>query len=456
MINEIVTLNVKDYGALGDGKTDNTPMIQNVIDKCSQNGGGKVHIPSGQYLCGTIQFRSNVTLYLENGAFLVSATDPELFNDGGKMRRWRLIIADNLENIAICGQGKIVGTGQEELQRRAGTTYDMASRPAFRPGVIHFRNCRNVIIRDITFQHSDNWTVCLDQCKSVLIDGVRIDNNYFRTNSDGIDIVSCERVRISNCDIIAGDDGIVIKTLEKIPCRDVVVTNCIVESCATGLKIGTESYGDFSDILFTNCIVKNSYGGAGIFIKDGATAERIKFSHCLFSTYDDPYSINLSNSVCPIFLDVEKRNEDSKLGQIRDVFFEDISIRSENSIVIQSHQSNPIENLSLKGLFFDVSKDFDFSIRQKPAGTIHAYNVDAGTEFVRKESYIVLANINTLFVDDIYVRINPEVFEKTLRNAIHGHKLHNGTIRSIRMQPFDSGIPALNLIQSSGINVIEK
>lgn len=448
-----LTVNVKDYNAIGDNNTDNTVALQNAIDSCAKrNGGGTVYIPPGYYVIGTIRFRSNVTLHIDNGGYLVASRNPDVFLDGGKMRQWRLIVADNLENICIYGQGGIIGTGKEDLQRRAGTTYDMSNRPAFRPGGIHFRNCKNVNIRNIRFVDSDNWTLCLDQCRNVRIDGLSIENNYFRTNSDGIDLVSCERVCISNCTIVSGDDGIVLKTLENIPCRDVAVSNCIIESCATGLKLGTESFGNFSDILFSNCIVKNSYGGAGIFIKDGAKAERIKFSHCLFETYEDPYSINLTQSICPIFIDIEKRRDDSKLGQIRDISFQDIIIRSENSVVIQSPESHPIENLTMKGIFLDVTKHFDFSNRVKPAGTIHAYHVDAGTDFVRQEAYIVLANIKGLLLDDIHVRIRGEVYQKTPRHAVYGRGIHNGILRLVRREPSDNRFPDFQFDRCSAID----
>jgi polygalacturonase len=147
---------------------------------------------------------------------------------------------------------------------------------------------------------------------------VSILNNYYRVNADGIDPVSCRNVHISNCHIVAGDDCIVCKTREGSPCEDIVVTNCTLESVATAVKIGTESPSDFRNIHFSNCVIRNSTVGIGMYIKDGAIAERISFTDCTVETIREPELVNTSmqNSVYPIFVDIEQRHKDSRIGRI--------------------------------------------------------------------------------------------------------------------------------------------
>jgi hypothetical protein len=245
----------------------------------------------------------------------------------------------------------------------------------------------------------------------------------------------------------------VIKTFGQTPCERVTVTNCIIESCATGLKIGTESHSHFYDILFSNCIVRNSYGGAAIFIKDGAHAERIQFSHCIFHTYDDPYSINLTESICPIFVDVERRKPESRLGRIRDLRFSDIQVYSENSIVIQGAVDSPIENLSLRGIFMRIEKPFDFTMRIKPAGTL--YNLEAAqrTEYMRQEAYVSIANVSNLYVDDVDVLISKDVFAQQPRSALYGHRLCGGLIRDVRRFPSEGTPEFLKLKDCTSVQM---
>jgi polygalacturonase len=131
----------------------------------------------------------------------------------------------------------------------AAKFFNVSSPIAFFVGILEFIGCKDVTIRDVTVRYSDSWTLDLERCENVVIDGVSILNSYYRVNADGIDPVSCKSVRISNCHIVAGDDCIVCKTREGYPCEDIVVTNCVLESIATAVKIGTESPSDFRNIL---------------------------------------------------------------------------------------------------------------------------------------------------------------------------------------------------------------
>ncbi|MHC4170364.1 MAG: glycosyl hydrolase family 28 protein, partial [Planctomycetota bacterium] len=182
-----------------------------------------------------------------------------------------------------------------------------------------------------------------------------------------MDPVSCRNVHISNCYIIAGDDCIVCKTRDGAPCEDIVITNCTMSSNATAVKIGTESPSDFRNIHMSNCVIRDSTVGIGMYIKDGATAERITFSNCTIETIRKPALVkeSLMNSVYPIFVDIEKRNPDSRVGRIRDLTFSDISIVSDNGILIQGMSQPNIENLVLRNITQRVDRAFDYSQRRK-------------------------------------------------------------------------------------------
>ncbi|MGB2808455.1 MAG: glycosyl hydrolase family 28 protein, partial [Sedimentisphaerales bacterium] len=288
---------------------------------------------------------------------------------------------------------------------------------------------------DITVRYSDSWTFDLEFCQKVYITGVSILNNYYRVNADGIDPVSCKNVHISNCYIIAGDDCIVCKTRQGVPCEDIVVTNCTMSSVATAVKIGTESQGDFRNIQVSNCVIRDSTIGIGMYIKDGATAERISFSNCSIETIRRPELANdsLRNSVYPIFVDIEKRGPDSKVGRIRDLTFSDITIVSDNGILIQGMSRPNIENLTLRNITMRVDREFDYSNRKKHVGGRTSSTQDRRrTEFARIQSYATFANIKDLTIDHLQVYIPEKVYARFPRSALSLHNVQAADISHIR------------------------
>lgn len=427
---------VRDHGAKGDRTTNDTVAIQKAIDACNSAGGGIVVFPAGNYLSGSLELRSHVTLQLDAGATLWISTDPR---DYANKRRGNLLYAQNAEHIAIVGQGTIHGQGTADYGRRRGVKEEA---PSFRTGILLFENCRHVIIRDVTILFSDAWTIHLQRCETVFIDGVTIFNNYYRTNSDGIDPNSCRDVHISNCHIVAGDDCIVLKSTEPYPCENVVVTNCTLETIATALKLGTESHGDFRNIHFSNCTIRNTPVGIGFYMKDGATMERVTFSNISIES-----SSPSLHTVYPVFMDIEKRNPDSRSGKIRDVTFRDITIHTGAGSLIQGMPESPIENLTLQNITVRVDRAEDHSKRSKPVGGTRTTRDDRDTKYARQPAYLILAHVNGLLVDNIRVLVSDEVHRQYERSAISGHLLEQGTIRAVSRSPAGAGgkLPVISL-----------
>ncbi len=418
---------ITEFGAIGKKAADNTDPIRKAITSCAAAGGGTVYVPAGDYGCGGLRLKSNVNLHLEAGATLWVSPNKANYKDGN-----RFLYARDQKNITVSGRGTIHGTGQEDLGRKKG---DKRPRPDFRVGILQFVRCENVMIKDITVRYSDSWTFDLEFCQKVYITGVSILNNYYRVNADGIDPVSCKNVHISNCYIIAGDDCIVCKTRQGVPCEDIVVTNCTMSSVATAVKIGTESQSDFRNIQVSNCVIRDSTVGIGMYIKDGATAERISFSNCSIETIRRPELANdsLRNSVYPVFVDIEKREPKSKVGRIRDLTFSDISIISDNGILIQGMSSPNIENLTLRNITLRVDREFDYSNRKKHVGGRTSSTQDRRrTEFARIQSYATFANIKDLSIDHLQVYIPQAVYAKYPRSALSLHNVQAADVSHIR------------------------
>lgn len=283
---------VYNFGAKGDGKTNDTYAIQSAIDSCFISGGGKVLLHNGQFLSGTIRLKSNVTLFIESGTVLLGSDKPDDYPvlktdypavSGEYSTDKALVYAENAENIVITGNGTIDGRGDD---------LEPMSRP--RPHILVLRSCKNIKVRNIRFYNAAFWVQKYQSCNNLLIDGITVDSRENKDiekprfydvpggrNTDGCNIVDSRNVRISNCNINSGDDGIVFKSfLRNEGCSNVVVNNCIITTNASGVKIGTESAGNFKDFNISNCVIYNTRGAAiGLMAVDGANVERVIVSN---------------------------------------------------------------------------------------------------------------------------------------------------------------------------------
>ena len=203
-----------------------TGRIQEAIDTVAARGGGTVRIGSGIHRIGTIFLRSRVTLHLENGCVLKGSSDiadyPEVaggFTDAvGQQRNRCLIYAEDTIGTAITGEGIIDGSGGDYGFEEDG-----------RPFMVRFIDCEDVQVTGITLQNSQGWVSHYLGCENVRIHGLTI-RSRVNSNNDGIDIDSCRRVRISDCDIDTGDDAICIKSTRAEPSEDIIVTCCRISS----------------------------------------------------------------------------------------------------------------------------------------------------------------------------------------------------------------------------------
>ena len=311
------TFDVRDFGAKADGKSLDSPAINKAIEAAAKVGRGTVSFPAGTYLAGSIHLRSNITLDLEAGSVILGAPEgthafdaPEpnpfdAYQDFGHSH-WHnsLIWGENLENIAIVGEGIINGGG---LSRGTGNT---PVPDGDGNKTIALKLCRNILFRDFTIAHGGHFAYLLTGCDNVTMDNLKID-----TNRDGIDLDCCRNVRVSNCAVNSPrDDAICPKSSYglgfKRATEDVTITNCLVSGFDEGsmldgtfkggggtgrIKFGTESNGGFKNITVSNCVFDHCLGlaiesvdGGDI---DGISVSNITMRECLNS----PIFIRLGN-----------------------------------------------------------------------------------------------------------------------------------------------------------------
>ncbi|MCW3804738.1 glycoside hydrolase family 28 protein [Plebeiibacterium marinum] len=311
--------NIQDFGAVADGVTLNTKAIQQAIDKANKKGGGKVIIPSGKFLTGSIQLKSNVELYLEEGAFLLGSTSPyDYFKVKGEgtpespktddNSELGLILAIDASNIKITGQGTIDGQGlalalNGDSLHHAGVLVDknynyrrMRPSELVRPKLFRFLQSNNIEIKDVTLTNSANWGLSFDLCKNMILDHLTIINRAY-WNNDGMDITDCKNVKITNCNIDAADDGICLKSYHPESCNDsIYIANCTVRSSASAVKFGTGSFGGFKNVTIENIKVFDTFRSAiAIESVDGAVIENIKVKNIVAKNTGNAIFIRLGH-----------------------------------------------------------------------------------------------------------------------------------------------------------------
>jgi polygalacturonase len=275
-----VTLNVRDLGATGDGKTKDTLAIQQTIERCSALGGGEVVVPSGDYLTGALALRSNVLLRLQQGASLIGS--PDMADYPLAQVRWEghwikgyigFISATDADDIAIVGPGKIVGSQaiRGRVQRPSGLRL---------PALIEFNNCRNVRMEDCDTQQFGMWSIHPVYCENVTFKNVIV-----KSGADGIDVDSCRHTVIDGCTFETGDDSISLKsgrgaegnTIGR-PCEDVLITNStFTDTGFANIGIGSETSAGVRNVRIEHCkfiharsfaIFIKTRTGRGAFIED--------------------------------------------------------------------------------------------------------------------------------------------------------------------------------------------
>lgn len=312
---------VKKYGAKSDGVTLNTCAVQSAIDACFESGGGTVLFDSGDFVLSTVFLRDNVRILIEKGARILGAPsfDDYCFHEKIDYPAYQdqshtyfdcsMFVGKGCKNIAITGEGVIdMRSVWDEENKR-----DIVCRG---PKCIAFKECQNAEISGITVLNATDLAIYFAGCEDVEIRDVSM-----RVYIDGISPDNSKRVKIENCDIECGDDGIVFKssyTLNRIDvCRDITVKNCRVKSRCSAIKLGTETNGGFYNIEIDGVDIRETrITGIAIESVDGAIIDGLTLKN-----------IKMRNVGAPLFIHLGQRMRGPKgleIGRIRNITLENI------------------------------------------------------------------------------------------------------------------------------------
>jgi len=314
---ETALLDVRRFGAAGDGETDDTAKLQAAILACP--AGGTVALPQGDYRCGPLFLKSNTALWLQKGARILGRTERAAYPvlpgmlpaaDGEyNLGTWEgnpldcfaaLLTGIGVENVDIYGEGTVDGDAQngdwwEDVKRRRG---------AWRPFLMFFNRCANIRVQGITLTNSYSWTLHPYYSRAVQIADVYIHNDAHSPNTDGIDPESCEDVEIVGCRISVGDDCIAIKSgklymarFHCAPTRRVTVRNCRMERGHGSIVIGSETSGGVYGVTVARCLFCGTDRGLRIKTRRGrgalAVLEDIRLENIGMENVLMPFTLNM-------------------------------------------------------------------------------------------------------------------------------------------------------------------
>lgn len=430
--------NIADYGARGGG-ADATAAIRAAIQAAKSAGGGTVVVPAGNYQSGPIELVSNLVLQFDAGAIVKFPAARLPFTQGRQqgieaLTPVPLIGGRNLQNVAVTGRGVLMSDNAEWMKllprQQAGSSDPGSANgpnwerllqllevktPAsdedyrraaseLRPSFIRTMDSSNVLIEGLRFVGSPMWTIHLLYSDNVVVRDVIIET-YPGVHTDGIAVDSSRNVRISNCYIDTGDDGIVIKSGKDAdglrvnrPSENISITGCTVHRAHGAVTLGSETSGWIRNVVAVNMICDGTQIGVRLKSRRGRGGgiEDVRFDNWTMRNVGQ--AINVTNYY---LMEGEVRTGEEPVSR-RTPVFRNIAIsnmtieRARLAINVEGLPEMPIEGLRIHDVIASAKagvKAFNTTALELRDVQV---NADDGPAFLVRDSQdLVLDNVTT-------------------------------------------------------------
>ena len=469
--------NVKDFGAVGDGKTVNTVAIQKAIDKCSESG-GQVLIPPGIFVSGTLYLKSKVNLHVEaNGVLKGSPSFTDYpsnevkyknafthYADGKSYDNKAFIFAERVSNISFTGTGTIDGNG-DSAEFQLGDDNNEKSRS--RPCMLLIIDSKNISLSDLHLTNSAYWLQNYLGCENLKLQRLKIFNqsNY---NQDGIDI-DAKNVLIEDCVIDVDDDGICFKSHDRNRMvGNAVVRNCTISSNCNAIKFGTTSIGGLKNVSIENCTIKKAsadhirnwqknlkfieqpitvISGIALESVDGGIIEDIRISNIRMTDVQTPIFIVLGNR------DRKQVGDNaSPIGKIENISIRNIYAvsHSKMSSSITAYPGQYIKNVKLenisissmgKGTKAEANLNLPENSKDYPENRMYGQVYPASGFFIR--------HVNGLSFEGLELKTRSTDF----RPAIIMDDVNNCRLNNLKVTPYPTVQPVIKIVGCKEISI---
>ena len=374
-------LNVKDFGALGDGLHDDTIAIQSAISEIELSGGGEIYFPEGKYLCGSIILCSNITLRGDKAILSLIGDENHLkhipFGIGNRYgenlhlyfgfecnNNMGFLCAKDKEN--ICIENIILEADDRSFCEKKDATpinykkdavlapgaffgddhYYLPIKP--RPQMLLFNDCKNISINHLEIYKSPCFTAWMLRCENITVKNSLIRNHLNQYNADGFHFSSCKNVCVSDCDFVCGDDCIAIDTNSGVDSQNFIIENCIFETNMHACRIysgldfekvfGRDNSGKICNVQFKNITV-NGCGAVSIINAFDGDISNVEFDNITARQHVQGTLYCLT------------ANE----GEISDIRVSNSKLSGDGVLFAYAEGNGKICNISFENSFFDIT-----------------------------------------------------------------------------------------------------